>query len=187
MKFSCVNSRYLSDLHKNISLNHNAHQEYFLFMEKLDKSDKNILSVLQNQGRITNQELAEKVNLSAAACWRRLEKIENSQLIHQYVALVDREQIGLSVMVYVHIRLNDHHNDTVDEFDHFVEKSNNILECYSVSGEYDYLVKIVAKNVHDLELFLMKKLLANKSVGSANTNVVLKQKKYTTALPLGEV
>ena len=149
-----------------------------------DKFDKAILSVVQQDGRITNQNLAKQVNLSTAPCWRRLNKLENQGIVEGYVALLNRESLGLSVMVYIHVSLNDHNADTVKIFDRFVEDSTNILECYSVSGEYDYLIRVIAKDVTALEFFLMQKLLKLKSVRSANTSFVLKQKKYTTALPV---
>jgi DNA-binding Lrp family transcriptional regulator len=87
-------------------------------------------------------------------------------------------------MVYIHISLNDHHSETLKVFDRFVEQSDAILECYSVSGEYDYLIRVVATDVKALEFFLMEKLLKLEAVRSANTSFVLKQKKYTTALPI---
>ena len=153
-------------------------------MRKIDKFDKKILSVLQQQGRVTNQNLAEQANLSTAPCWRRVDKLESQGIIGRYVALVNREKLGLSVMVYIHISLNDHHSKTLKVFDRFVEQSDSILECYSVSGEYDYLVRVVATDVKALEFFLMEKLLKLEAVRSANTSFVLKQKKYTTALPI---
>ena len=153
-------------------------------MINLDQYDKKILSVLQQQGRVTNQSLAEQAHLSTAPCWRRVDKLETQGIIKRYVALADREKLGLSVMVYIHISLNDHHSDTLEGFDRFVEQSDSILECYSVSGEYDYLIRVVATDVKALESFLMEKLLKLGAVRSANTSFVLKQKKYTTALPI---
>ena len=100
------------------------------------------------------------------------------------MALADREKLGLSVLVYIHISLNDHHADTVASFNRFVDQSESILECYSVSGEYDYLIRVVAKDVRALELFIMEQLLQSNTVRSANTSFVLNEKKYTTALPI---
>ena len=157
---------------------------YFLKDVITDKIDKAILSVVQRDGRVTNQSLAEQVNLSTAPCWRRLSKLENRGVVDRYVALLNRERVGLSVMVYIHVSLNDHNANTVEVFDRFVEQSTNILECYSVSGEYDYLLRVVAADVNALEFFLMKKLLKLEPVRSANTSFVLKQKKYSTALPI---
>lgn len=153
-------------------------------MIKLDKYDKSILSLIQSRGRITNQRIADHVSLSPAPCLRRVDKLESAGIIRQYVALADREKLGLSVLVYIHISLNDHHADTVDSFNRFVERSESILECYSVSGEYDYLIRVVASDVRTLESFIMEQLLQTNTVRSANTSFVLNEKKYTTALPI---
>jgi len=153
-------------------------------MPKLDKYDKSILSLIQRHGRITNQRIADHVSLSPAPCLRRVDKLESAGIIRQYVALADREKLGLSVLVYVHISLNDHHADTVESFNRFVDQSESILECYSVSGEYDYLIRVVASDVRALESFIMEQLLQTNTVRSANTSFVLNEKKYTTALPI---
>lgn len=153
-------------------------------MDEVDKFDRKILELLQQQGRITNQKLADQVELSTAPCWRRVNRLEQDGVIARYVALLDREHLGLSVMVYVHVSLTDHHTATLKQFDSFVAGSDNILECYTVSGEYDYLIRVVAAGVKELEVFLMEKLLRIPAVRTANTSFVLKEKKYTTALPV---
>ena len=155
-------------------------------MKKLDKFDKSILSIIQRQGRLTNQSLAEQVSLSPAPCLRRVDKLESTGVIKQYAALADRQKLGLSVLVYIHISLNDHHTDTVESFNRFVDQSEAILECYSVSGEYDYLIRVVAADISALESFIMDQLLKTNTVRSANTSIVLNEKKYTTALPISE-
>ena len=155
-------------------------------MTKLDKYDKSILSIIQRQGRLTNQSLAEQVSLSPAPCLRRVDKLESTGVIKQYAALADRQKLGLSVLVYIHISLNDHHTDTVESFNRFVDQCEAILECYSVSGEYDYLIRVVAVDISALESFIMEQLLKTNTVRSANTSIVLKEKKYTTALPISE-
>ena len=153
-------------------------------MIKLDRYDKSILSLIQHRGRMTNQRLADQVSLSPAPCLRRVDKLESAGIIRQYVALADREKLGLSVLAYIHISLNNHLADTVASFNRFVEQSESILECYSVSGEYDYLIRVVAGDVSALEAFIMEQLLQTNTVRSANTSFVLNEKKYTTALPL---
>lgn len=153
-------------------------------MEKLDKFDRALLAALQRNGRATNQSLAEHVKLSTAPCWRRVRRLEELGVIDGYVALVDRKRVGLDVMAYVHVSLSDHHTETVDEFDEFVSDAREILECYSVSGQYDYLIRVVARGMDELEEFLMHRLLKQSAVQTANTSFVLKQKKYTTALPV---
>ena len=156
-------------------------------MKKLDKYDKSILSIIQRQGRLTNQSLAEQVSLSPAPCLRRVDKLESTGVIKQYAALADRQKLGLSVLVYIHISLNNHHTDTVESFNHFVDQCEAILECYSVSGEYDYLIRVVAADISALESFIMEQLLKTNTVRSANTSIVLNEKKYTTALPISEI
>ncbi len=153
-------------------------------MIKLDRYDKSILSLIQHRGRMTNQRLADQVSLSPAPCLRRVDKLESAGIIRQYVALADREKLGLSVLAYIHISLNNHLADTVTSFNRFVEQSESILECYSVSGENDYLIRVVACDVSALEAFIMEQLLQTNTVRSANTSFVLNEKKYTTALPL---
>ena len=155
-------------------------------MIKLDKFDKSILALIQQQGRMTNQRLAERVGLSPAPCLRRVDKLEATGVIRGYAALADREKLGLSILVYIHVSLNDHHADTVGAFNRFVDQSDAILECYSVSGEYDYLLRVVLPDVSALESFIMEELLQTNTVRSANTSFVLKEKKYTTALPVGD-
>jgi len=153
-------------------------------MEIDDRYDRRILQALQYDGRITNQRLAKQVDLSAAPCWRRVNRLEKDGVISRYVALLDGERLGLHVMVYVHVSLIDHHSATLDEFNAFVAQSDSVLECYSVSGEYDYLMRVVAASVKDIEAFLMHDLLRVPAVRNANTSFVLKQSKYTTALPV---
>ena len=153
-------------------------------MAKLDKFDRKLLALLQKHGRATNQDLAAAVRLSTAPCWRRVKRLEQDGVVSGYVALVDRHRVGLDVLAYVHVSLIDHHVDTVSQFDGFVAESDRVLECYSVSGEYDYLIRVVAADVSALEQFLMKELLTVPAVRAANTSFVLKEKKYTTALPV---
>ena len=150
----------------------------------MDKQDKSILRVLQTEGRISNQQLAERVNLSTAPCWRRVNKLEQQDIIDRYVAILNRNNLGLSVMVYIQISLRDHREDTVKEFLDLVNRDKNILECYSSSGEYDYLIKVVAQNVIEFENFLQRRLQKLNSVFSTNTSFILKENKFTTALPV---
>lgn len=150
----------------------------------MDKFERRILSLLQQDGHLSSQKLAERVGLSPSPCWRRVRRLEEQGIIKRYVALLDPDALGISVIAYVHVSLSDHHSETVDGFDAFVAGRPEILECYSVSGQYDYLLRVVAVSVAALEEFLMQSLLRQPSVQSANTSFVLKQKKYETALPI---
>lgn len=148
----------------------------------LDKYDRLLLQALQENGRISNQELAEQANLSTAPCWRRLRKLEKEGIIHRYTALLNPAKIGLNATAYVHVSLVDHRSETLEEFDRFINTAYEVLECYSVSGNYDYLLRVVTADTAAFEEFLMKKLLQLRAVKSSNTDFVLRQKKYTTVL-----
>ena len=153
-------------------------------MPQLDNHDRSILRHLQSNGKIGNQELAEKVNLSSSPCWRRVKKLEESGMINGYVAMLNPKSLGLTAMAYVHIALLDHRQQTIETLDKFVEAQEQIVECSSITGPNDYLLKIIEKDTESLEKFIMQKLLRLGIVRSSTTNLILRQKKYTTALPL---
>lgn len=153
-------------------------------MRNLDRIDRAILDCLQQDGRMSNQDVAERVNLSPAPCWRRIKRLQDEGVLRAYVALVDPATVGLNVIAYINISLTDHHAETVAEFDSFVAASPEVLECYSVTGEHDYLLRVVAPGIAEVEDFLMHRLLRQRAVNSANTTFVLREKKRTTALPL---
>lgn len=152
----------------------------------LDKLDLAILKQLQENARLSNNELAEKVGLSASPCWRRVKRLEENGVIRGYVALLEPEYTGTPIQAYAHISLSDHRPDSIEEFDHFVAGCPDILECCSLSGQYDYLLKIVSTSMASYEHFISSQLLHLPGVQSVNTSFVLDQKKYTTALPLPE-
>jgi Lrp/AsnC family leucine-responsive transcriptional regulator len=153
-------------------------------VRKLDSTDRAILYCLQRDGRMSNHEIAASVNLSPAPCWRRIKRLEEDGIVRGYVALVDATSLGLNLTAYINISLNDHHADTVAEFDAFVAASPEVLECYSVTGEHDYLLRVVTPGIAEIEEFIMHRLLCQEAVNSANTTFVLREKKRTTALPL---
>ncbi len=153
-------------------------------MLSLDPTDIRILGVLQRDGRLSNQALADAVGLSPSPCWRRVKRLEAEGLIQAFVGLLSREKLGLRIIAYGHISLENHHPETVTAFDTLMENCDEVLECCSLSGQYDYLIKIVTQGMDEYESFLTKKLLRLPGVQTVNTSFVLKQKKYTTALPL---
>ncbi len=154
-------------------------------MPLLDEPDKHLLQLLQANAKISSQELAETVNMSASPCWRRVRKLENRGIIDRYVTLLDRRKLGLNTLAYVHVSLIEHTEAAIRVFDDFVEQQDQIVECCSVTGADDYLLKVVARDPEGLENFIMKKMLRLGIVRSSTTHFVLRQKKYSTALPLG--
>ena len=153
-------------------------------MSNLDSFDRSILRVLQTYGKIGNQDLAEKVSLSSSPCWRRVKKLEDSGVIDRYVAMLNPKALGLTAMAYVHIALLDHRQETIETLDNFVATQDQIIECSSITGSNDYLLKIIEADNESLEKFIMQRLLRLGIVRSSTTNLILRQQKYTTAVPL---
>lgn len=154
-------------------------------MADLDGMDIKILAVLQANARISNHDLAERVGLSPSPCWRRVKRLEEEGIIDRYAALLKPEAVGLHITAYAHVMLENHHSETVQAFDAAIATQENVLECCSTSGGYDYLLKVIAPSMAAYEKFLSTFLLVLPPVRSVSTSFVLKQKKSTTMLPLG--
>ncbi len=150
----------------------------------LDRFDAAILRVLQGDGRISNRDLAERVGLSAAPCWRRVKRLEDEGYIEKYVAVVNPKKLGMQVLAIAEICLDNHHSDTLEAFGQAVRESDEILECHSVSGQCDYLLKIMAQDMERYEHFLSKTLLQVHGIRSVNTMFSLKQPKLILDVPL---
>jgi len=153
-------------------------------VDDLDRNDRKILALLQANGKIGARELAENLNLSASPCWRRVKRLEELGVIDRYVAVLDPKPLGLHAVAYVHVSLIDHTERTIDAFDRFVQEHEQVVECSSITGDSDYVLKVVAADAEGLESFLMKRLLALGLVRSSTTNFVLRRTKASTALPL---
>lgn len=149
-----------------------------------DRMDRRILEELQADARITNQELAKRVGLSPAPCWRRLRRLEEAGYIAGYATVLNAAAIGLPILAYAVVSLENHHPESVTQFDQMVRACPEVLECHSMSGANDYLLRIVAASMESYEHFLSTQLLQLKAVRSVNTSFVLRTKKFTTRLPL---
>lgn len=152
----------------------------------LDEFDLAILRALQQDGRLSNQALAERVNLSTSPCWRRVRQLEEDGVIERYTALVNPEKIGLNAQAYIHVALMNHAPETLQAFAAIVADNPEVLECASVTGAYDYILKVIEKDNHSLQLFLMEKLLRQGIVRETNTEVVLQQITKTTSVPIAK-
>jgi len=151
---------------------------------QFDAIDRRILEQLQANALLSNAELAERVNSSAASCWRRVKALEAAGVLGPAVRLLNPEALGASVNVLCNVRVRSHARESRSAFEDFVRARREIIECYSMSGEWDYLLRIVAADVADYERFLMRVLLDHPSVGGASSHFALSQTKYTTALPI---
>jgi DNA-binding Lrp family transcriptional regulator len=150
----------------------------------LDRLDRRILDELQADARISNQELAKRVGLSPAPCWRRLRRLEEGGFISGYATLLDGAAVGLPILAYALVSLENHHPETVREFDQLVKERPEVLECHSMSGPNDYLLRIVAASMEAYEHFMSSHVLQIRAVRSVNTSFVLRTKKFTTRLPV---
>lgn len=150
----------------------------------LDRLDRRILEELQADARISNQELAKRVGLSPAPCWRRLRRLEEAGFIGGYATLLSAAAIGMPILAYAVVSLENHHPESVRQFDQLVRERPEVLECHSMSGPNDYLLRIVAASIEAYEHFLSTQLLQLAAVRSVNTSFVLRTKKFTTRLPL---
>ena len=154
---------------------------------KLDKVDFQILDILQREGRISNAELARRIELSQPATHARLKRLEKSGIIRTYMALLDREMLGFEMLCFVHVTLAKHSSTNVKNFHSHVENMPEVIECYHVTGDYDYLLKVVMRHRRDLEDFLVDNLSRISGVGRVHTSLVLREVKETYALPLSAV
>lgn len=149
-----------------------------------DRYDLNILMRLQEQGRITNQDLAASINLSPAACLRRVKLLESRGLIARYSAILDQKSLGLEMKVLVEISLSSQHATTFDSFEAQVKVHPEILECYLMSGGADYLLKIAARDTQDYERIHRTILSSLPGVTKIHSNFAIRTICERTALPL---
>ncbi len=152
---------------------------------RLDRIDRNILAQLQQDGRMTNHDLAEKVGLSPSPCLRRVRALEDAGVIRNYVALVDPVAVDLSVSVFVNVTLERQVEDRLDVFEATVRQWPEVLECYLMTGVSDYLLRVVVPDLASYERFLKRYLTRVPGVASIKSSFALKQVRYQTALPLG--
>ena len=151
---------------------------------KLDDLDKEILIQLQNDARISNAELARRIDLSPPATLVRVKRLEEKGLIERYTTVLDRKKADYDMLCFVRVSLQLHDIDQVIGFHHEVQKIPEVLECHHVTGDYDYLLKVVARNTEDLERLLVKKLTPIPGVAQIHTSLVLKEVKNTNTIPL---
>lgn len=149
-----------------------------------DRATKLILQELQQDVRQSTQALADKVGLSATPVWRRIKELEDSGVIRGHVALVDREKLGLHICVLAHVSLVRHSEGAVEQFEQVARDSREIIECLGITGEADYVLKIVVPDMKAYDAFLQSKLFKLPGVASVRSNVVLREVKYDTALPI---
>lgn len=151
----------------------------------MDAFDLQILRELQANAEISMQELGEKVGLSHTPCWRRVKKLEEAGVIRHRVTLLDPEQLNLSVNVFVQVSLGVQQEEALNAFEAAVQTIPEIVECYTVSGDRDFLLRVVVEDVTAYERLLKSTLVHLPEVANMSSTFALRQVKYTTELPLG--
>lgn len=150
----------------------------------MDVTDKKLLAFLQKDSKTTNKELSIKLGLSVTAVYERIKKLEREKVISKYVALLDRTKIDKSFVVFCHIKLIQHSKEFLTTFEKEVVKLNEVSECYHVSGDYDYILKISVKNMEEYREFMVTKLTTLQHIGSTHSTFMIGEVKNTTAYSL---
>ncbi|MBV8273305.1 MAG: Lrp/AsnC family transcriptional regulator [Cupriavidus sp.] len=151
----------------------------------LDAIDIRILGELQRDGSLTNVELASRVNLSPSPCLARVKRLEKIGVISRRVTLLDARRLGLKVVVFISVSLDKQRRETLDTFERRIAGLPQVMECYLMSGDADYLLRVVVPDVEALERLIIDQITRIPGVASIRSSFALKQVLYSTALPLG--
>jgi DNA-binding Lrp family transcriptional regulator len=149
----------------------------------LETQDERLLAQLQRDARATNQELAEAVGMSTSACWRRVRALEDSGIIRRYTALVDREKAGFAMSAIIHVSLERHDTSFVETFESRITARAEVLECFATTGDADYHLRVVVRDMHAYNRFLEDFMFRLPGVKHVRSNVILREIKLETSLP----
>lgn len=150
----------------------------------LSELDRRLLRILQKNADISQAALAEEVSSSPASCWRRLKSLEESGVLGPVVRLLNPQAVGKKLDIVCQVRMKVHDRESRASFEEFVERREEIMECLSMSGEWDYQLRLTLSDMAEYEEFLMRHLLAHPTVANSASHFALKRIKYTTALPV---
>ena len=150
----------------------------------LDKIDRQLLSFLQNDGTLSLNDLAEKVNLTTTPCWKRLKKLEDEGYIEKRVALLSAEKLDLSFIAFVQLKTSDHSEGWYHHFVTTVSDFPEVMEFYRMAGEYDYMMKVVVKDMKRFDEFYKRLVNSVKGLSNVTSTFAMEPIKYTTELPL---
>ncbi len=151
---------------------------------QIDDLDRQILDIVQGNGRISNAQLAEKINLSPAATHKRLRRLENEGYIEGYYAKINRRKLGYRMLCYIHISIKTHSSDELKKFREMLKEMPEVLACSFVTGEFDYVVKVAIRDEADLENFILNKITPVPGVSQVSTRLVVAEIKNGTTLPV---
>jgi Lrp/AsnC family transcriptional regulator len=150
----------------------------------LDKFDRKILAILQEDCSLTVAELAKRVGLSTSPCWRRIGRLEQAGIIRKRVAVLDHQRLGMEVVAFVNVRLSQHGRENLEEFENAIRRFPEVLECYTVTGDTDYMLKIITRDIRHFEAFLRNNLMTMPLIRETHSTIAVTEIKDTTQLPL---
>jgi Lrp/AsnC family transcriptional regulator len=154
---------------------------------KLDRIDLDILDALQKDGTLSTTDLAAQVGLSQSPCWRRVRLLEDGGVIKRRVALLSREQLGLEVLVFVHVKLTSNGWQTLPKFKQRVVSFPEVIQCFVLMGDIDFILLVATRTIEEYNTFVQKKLAQVPGVHSIDSRIVLEETKNTTELPIREL
>lgn len=149
----------------------------------MDAIDRNIIRVLQQDGRLSNQDLAERVGLSPSPCLRRVRNLENDGVLTGYTALVDHDKYGLPLSVFVHIRLERHSDECIRSFEEGINKLDEVMECYLMTGKSDYLLHVLSEDLKSYEIFVREKISTIPGIAGIDSSFVFGRVKRNMTFP----
>ena len=153
-------------------------------MTKLDSIDITILEQLQENARITNVDLARAINLTASPCFNRVRALEGSGVIRRHATLLDTERLGLRLNVFIQVSLEKKREDALRKFEETIATRPEVMECYLMTGDSDYLLRVLVGDIHQLERFILNGLTTIHGISNIRSSIALKQVRYKTAVPL---
>lgn len=153
-------------------------------MIEIDEIDLKLLDILQNNGKLTTKEIAEQVHLSSTPVYERIKRMEREGIIDKYVAILEAEKVGKSFIVFCHVTLKQHTKKIGNQFVQDIISLREVTECYNVSGDYDFLLKIVVRDMKHYQSFVINDLGSIKNIGSVHSTFVMGVIKHSYAIPL---
>ena len=151
---------------------------------RLDHVDRKILELLQTHTGITAASIGEQIGLSQSACWRRIQGMRDDGIIRDQPVILDREKVGLNTMVFAHVKLTSHGRSNLSEFADAVSNYPEVLDCYVLLGNVDFLLRIVTEDIKAYEQFFFEKLSQMPGIQEVNSSIVMSDIKHTTVLPI---
>ncbi len=149
----------------------------------LDQTDHKIIDLLQQDAKLTIKEIAGRLGLTATPIHERIKKLEKAGVIRHYAAVIDREKIGLNMLVFCSVSLKNHNSQYIEKFERDIQQLSPVVDCYHVGGMFDYLLKVMASDMSDYQEFVSKKLAALDNIGTVQSSFVMSEIKHSHSLP----